>query len=168
MWCCQEQRWTGSEYIFFRAVAEDNSWEVRVAPPLSLQWPGTPWHRSEQGDLEASGWQQQRLSVSEGVERNGGNVIRLGEDSVREWAGKRRGCGKPGVPLSTLPVSPCWKQVWDLQLKQQGTAVLKDIPVALMDEADTLTSVLSPSLMAGTGDNVLPAVTHPGHQEPQK
>lgn len=56
---------------------------MRVPPLLSLQWPGTPWHRSEQGDLEAGG-QQHRLSVSEGDERNGGNVIRLGEDSVRE------------------------------------------------------------------------------------
>lgn len=88
MWCCQEQRWIGSEYIFFRAMAEDSKWEVRVPAPLSQQWLGTPWHRSERGDLEATGQQQHRLSVpeesSEGDERNGGNVIRLGEDSVRE------------------------------------------------------------------------------------
>lgn len=148
MWCCTEQRWIGSEYIFFRAVAEDNEWEVRVPPPLSLQWPGTPRHRSEWGDLEAGAQQQHRLSVSEasseGDERNGGNVIRLGEDSVREWAGKRMGCGEArGAPLPCLPVSPCWRQVWDLQLKQRGTAAPRDVPVTLMDEVDALTSVLS-------------------------
>lgn len=48
------------------------------------------------------------------------------------------------APFHCLAVSPCWRQVWDLQLKQQGTAALRDVPVTLMDEADTLTRVLSP------------------------
>lgn len=64
-------------------MSEDNEWEVRVPHPSHCS--GQEPHGT---GLEASGRQQHRLSVSqassEGGERNGGNVIRLGEDSVRE------------------------------------------------------------------------------------
>lgn len=99
MWCCALQRWIESVNIFFRAVGEDYEMEAMGSPHLSLQWPGTPCHVPEQGDLEASGMQQRGLSVSEarseGDERNGGNVIRLGEDSLKEREGMSR--GKEGV-----------------------------------------------------------------------
>ena len=99
MWCCAQQKWIQSVYIFFRAVGDEDEWEARGSPPLSLQQPGTPCHRSEQGDLEAGGVQQRGLSVSEasseGDERNGGNAIRPGEDSAREGEGMSR--GKEGV-----------------------------------------------------------------------
>lgn len=139
-------------------MAEDNEWEVRAPSLHSLQWPGTPWHRSEQGDLEAGGWQQHRLSVSEASsesdERNGGNVIRLGEDSVREWAGKRRGGGKSGVPLSTVSLSPhaegrfgtfSWN---NRELLYWGMSLL----LLWMKKIHWLVS-FHPSLMAGMGDS---------------
>lgn len=123
--------------------------------------------------LEAAGRQQHRLSVSEasseGDERNGGNVIRLGEDSVREWGGKGRGCGKPGVPLSAVSLFPhaegrfgtlSWNNR-ELLYRRMSLLLLR------MKQIPWLVS-FHLSLMAGRGDSVLPAVTHPGHQEHQK
>lgn len=117
-------------------MGEGDEWEARGSPPLSLQQPGTPCQRSEQGDLEAGGMEQRGLSVSEasseGDERNGGNVIRPGEDLEREGEGTSRGkdglWGSQECPFPLSPSFPILEAGLGPQLKHQGNCCTEGCP----------------------------------------
>lgn len=87
----------------------------------------------------------------------------------RNEQGKGSSVGMPEVPLSTVSQFPytggrfgCLS--WNTrELLYWGVSLflswLKQIPWPVS---------LQPTLTASTGDSVLPAATHPGHQQPQK
>lgn len=117
-------------------MGEDDEREAMGVPSLSLQWPGTPYHESEQGDLETGGMQQCGLSISEarseGDERNGGNVIRLGEDSLKEREGMSR--GEEGVwdgqkyPFQPSPTFPKLEAGLSCSAETQGNCCTEGCP----------------------------------------
>lgn len=98
-------------YVVFRAVGGLGF------PTLSLRQSRTQRKRSEQGTWKPHGRARgtSEASGEEGDERNGGNVIRPGEDSWREGEGATQ--GEEGV-----------REVWVPQLRYQGTALWRGVP----------------------------------------